>query len=56
MQLSFTFLFNRKDRKVNRKVAQRYILKLCDLCGSFFRYKNSKCVTPKKYSIVTKNI
>jgi len=45
--LQYAFLFNRKERKGFRKVTQRYILKLCALCGSFFRYKNSKCVTPK---------
>jgi len=28
------FLFNRKDRKDFRKVTQRYILKLCDICGN----------------------
>jgi len=34
-QLKYAFLFNRRERKVNRKVTQRYILKLCDLCGNF---------------------
>jgi len=35
-QLKYTFLFYRKERKGKRKVPQRYILRLCALCGSFY--------------------
>ncbi len=38
--MKYAFLFN-------RKVTQRYILKLCVLCGSFLRCRNSDRVTPK---------
>ncbi len=51
--MKYVFLFNRKERKGKRKVPQRYILKLCDLCGelcdlcgSFLRCRNSNCVAP----------
>jgi len=33
-QLKYTFLFYRRERKGKRKVPQRYVLKLCDLCGN----------------------
>jgi len=31
--VKYAFLFYRKERKGKRKVTQRYILKLCALCG-----------------------
>ncbi len=50
--MKYAFLFNRRERKVNRKVTQRYILKLCDLCGSFLRCRNFNCVTPIRNKIL----
>jgi len=50
------FYLTAEFRKVNRKVTQRYILKLCDLCGNsapFAVYFSDKekfdCVTPNLF-------